>query len=259
MELAGEVLFLWGKQMHYYKFNIADYRKDTTHLTPIEHYIYRSLIDWYYLDEHPIPKETQSVIRRLSLGFDMVNLVNNVLADFFDLTEKGYVHNRIEVDILEFHAKAGKNKENGKLGGRPAKPSTAQNKTQPVNFDNPNESEPNLNHKPLTINHKPNNKGSRLSNDWKLPEEYFDYCKQNRPDLNPNFIADEFKDYWISVAGSKGVKADWFATWRNWVRKQRAQPFVNKPSYQDAREAAARTAFGSLLTTQNNLKVINNE
>lgn len=141
--------------MHYYKFNIADYRKDTTHLTPIEHYIYRSLIDWYYLDEHPIPKETQLVIRRLSLGSDMVNMINNVLADFFNLTEKGYVHNRIEVDILEFHAKAGKNKENGKLGGRPAKPSTAQNKTQSVNFDNPNESELNLNHKPLTINHKP--------------------------------------------------------------------------------------------------------
>ena len=141
--------------MHYYKFNIADYRKDTTHLTPIEHYIYRSLIDWYYLDENPIPKETQLVIRRLSLGSDMVNMINNVLADFFNLTEKGYVHNRIEVDILEFHAKAGKNKENGKLGGRPAKPSTAQNKTQSVNFDNPNESELNLNHKPLTINHKP--------------------------------------------------------------------------------------------------------
>jgi uncharacterized protein YdaU (DUF1376 family) len=154
VELAGEVLFLWGKQMHYYKFNIADYRKDTTHLTPIEHYIYRSLIDWYYLDEHPIPKETQSVIRRLSLGSDMVNLVQNVLADFFDLTEKGYVHNRIEIDILEFHAKAGKNKENGKLGGRPAKPITTQNKTQSVNFDNPNQSEPNLNHKPITINHK---------------------------------------------------------------------------------------------------------
>lgn len=146
--------FSWDKQMHYYKFNIADYRKDTTHLNPTEHYIYRSLIDWYYLDEHPIPKETQLVIRRLSLGFDMVNLVENVLNDFFELKEKGYVHNRIEVEILEFHAKAGKNKENGKLGGRPAKSSTAQDKTQLVNYKNPNESELNLNHKPITINHK---------------------------------------------------------------------------------------------------------
>ena len=65
--------------MHYYQFNIADYRKDTIHLTPIEHYIYRTLIDWYYLDEQPIPKETQSVIRRLGLVTENEQLVINVL------------------------------------------------------------------------------------------------------------------------------------------------------------------------------------
>ena len=69
--------------MHYYKFNISDYRKDTVHLTPIEHYIYRSLIDWYYLDELPIPKETQSVMRRLCLGIESVSLLQNVLNDLF--------------------------------------------------------------------------------------------------------------------------------------------------------------------------------
>ena len=31
--------------------------------------------------------------------------------------------------------------------------------------------------------------------------------------------ADKFRDYWLSVSGSKGVKLDWQATWRNWVRK----------------------------------------
>jgi hypothetical protein len=33
---------------------------------------------------------------------------------------------------------------------------------------------------------------------------------------------DQFKDYWISQAGQKGVKLDWFATWRNWVRSTTA-------------------------------------
>jgi uncharacterized protein YdaU (DUF1376 family) len=141
--------------MHYYKFNIADYRKDTTHLTPIEHYIYRSLIDWYYLDEHPIPKETHSVIRRLSLGSESVNLVINVLTDFFELTEKGYIHKRIDVDIQEYYGMIKANTINGMKGGRPAKQVTAQKKTQSVNLANPTESEINPNHKPLTINHKP--------------------------------------------------------------------------------------------------------
>lgn len=30
---------------------------------------------------------------------------------------------------------------------------------------------------------------------------------------------DRFRDYWASQPGQKGVKTDWLATWRNWVRK----------------------------------------
>lgn len=67
-----------------------------------------------------------------------------------------------------------------------------------------------------------NNRGSRLPTNWIAPQEYIDYCNTERPDLNANFIADGFKDYWISIAGSKGLKTDWFATWRNWVRRQSA-------------------------------------
>ena len=37
---------------------------------------------------------------------------------------------------------------------------------------------------------------------------------------------EKFKDYWISQPGQKGVKLDWFATWRNWVRNTNA-PKVN--------------------------------
>jgi len=31
--------------------------------------------------------------------------------------------------------------------------------------------------------------------------------------------AAKFRDYWIAQPGSKGVKTEWVATWRNWVRK----------------------------------------
>jgi len=30
------------------------------------------------------------------------------------------------------------------------------------------------------------------------------------------------------VAGAKGVKLDWLATWRNWVRKQNILPSQSK-------------------------------
>jgi uncharacterized protein YdaU (DUF1376 family) len=142
--------------MHYYKFNIADYRKDTGHLSTIEHGIYRQLIDWYYLDEQPIPEETQVVIRRLRLGIEEVNFLKNVLTDFFVLTKTGYKHKRIEVEIKDYQEQVEKNKNNGKLGGRPKK-------TQSVIDGFPDQSQNNPNQEPLTTNHKPVHKDTKVS------------------------------------------------------------------------------------------------
>jgi hypothetical protein len=64
--------------------------------------------------------------------------------------------------------------------------------------------------------------GSRLPNDWTLPNEYRDYCRQERPDLSPDTVAERFRDHWIAKAGRDGVKLDWLATWRNWVRSERS-------------------------------------
>ncbi len=64
-------------------------------------------------------------------------------------------------------------------------------------------------------------KGSRLSADWVLPEDWESWASQERPDLNPQKVGEQFKDFWIAKAGAQGVKLDWLATWRNWVRNQR--------------------------------------
>jgi hypothetical protein len=72
-------------------------------------------------------------------------------------------------------------------------------------------------------------KGSRLSQDWVIPEEYIKFCQTERPDLDVKLVTDNFKDFWISKAGSNATKLDWFATWRSWVRKERATSNVKKP------------------------------
>ena len=64
-------------------------------------------------------------------------------------------------------------------------------------------------------------KGSRLPSDWTLPAEWRAWSLEERPDLDPEKMADCFRDYWISVPGQKGVKLNWHATWRNWVRRQK--------------------------------------
>jgi hypothetical protein len=66
------------------------------------------------------------------------------------------------------------------------------------------------------------NRGSRLPLDFVLDEEWISFCKQERPDLNPQKVFAEFLDYWTAQPGQKGVKLAWTPTWRNWVRRQSA-------------------------------------
>ena len=67
-----------------------------------------------------------------------------------------------------------------------------------------------------------NKRGSRLAQDWFLSKSMGDWATQERPDLDVRQVAEQFKDYWVAQAGQKGVKLDWDATWRNWIRNTKA-------------------------------------
>jgi uncharacterized protein YdaU (DUF1376 family) len=108
--------------MHYYQFNIADYRKDTTHLSMLEHGAYRQLLDWHYLEQAPIPLETEVVFRRLSARTNEERLaIEIVLKEMFVRTDEGYIQHRVMQEIDQYSAKADRARDNGKLGGRPKK------------------------------------------------------------------------------------------------------------------------------------------
>ncbi|OCA58137.1 hypothetical protein AA93_06535 [Xylella fastidiosa subsp. pauca 11399] len=59
--------------------------------------------------------------------------------------------------------------------------------------------------------------GSRLPDDWAPSEGDVLYATQQGVD--GRYEAEKFRDYWRSVAGAKGRKQDWEATWRNWIRR----------------------------------------
>jgi hypothetical protein len=66
-------------------------------------------------------------------------------------------------------------------------------------------------------------RGARLSLDG-LPKEWEEFAKTEKPNIDPCKTFEVFKDHWAAQPGQKGVKLDWFATWRNWVRRERAEP-----------------------------------
>lgn len=130
--------------MHYYQFHPADYMLSTAHLDLEHDLAYRRLLDHYYSTEEPISLETQLVSRRLRLGYDVVI---EVLKEFFQETENGWIQDRCQREIAAYQAKAEVAKRNGSLGGRPKK-------TQRVSRGNPAGTGSKPNHK-LTKNHKP--------------------------------------------------------------------------------------------------------
>lgn len=93
--------------MYAYYHHIGDYRKDTAHLSLVEHGIYRQLLDTYYLDERPLTLDHAKLMRSHSVrSADEVQAFENVLQDFFVRTEEGYVHKRCESEIAQFKAKS---------------------------------------------------------------------------------------------------------------------------------------------------------
>lgn len=201
--------------MHYYQFNISDYRSATVHLSNDEDLAYRRLMDMYYDTENKIPLDTQWVARRLRLDTQTIEAVLN---DMFVRHEDGWFNARCQDVIAQYHAMAEKNRANGRLGGRKKNPTgnPLGSQSQPI-------VKATINQELETINQdKKTQRGTRLAKDLIFPSEWLVFCKQERPELQPVQTFEKFKDYWISQAGQKGVKLDWFATWRNWVRNTNA-------------------------------------
>jgi hypothetical protein len=68
----------------------------------------------------------------------------------------------------------------------------------------------------------PTKNGSRLPEDWVIPSEWMQWAESERPDIDVPAVVCGFRDYWVAKPGKDGRKLDWQATWRNWVRNQRA-------------------------------------
>lgn len=95
--------------MHFYSQNIGDYRRDTMGLSPLEHGIYRILMDTYYLTEKPLDLNIEDLMRSHSVrNADEMRAFDYVLTKYFIKTESGYRNKRCELEIEAYHAKSNK-------------------------------------------------------------------------------------------------------------------------------------------------------
>jgi len=198
--------------MHYYQFHIGDYMSHTRHLSLYEDLAYRRLLDFYFLHEQPI--KHRDVARQIGMREHEEDVLT-VLNEFFLSTPDGFVNPRADKEIRQYKefAEAGKRGAAKRWAKPPHEEANSPPNATPIATNN---------HKPITNNQlKENKRGSRLAQDWVLTKSLGEWAQTERPDLNIRQVAEQFKDYWIAQAGQKGVKLDWAATWRNWVRNSK--------------------------------------
>jgi uncharacterized protein YdaU (DUF1376 family) len=212
--------------MHYYQHHIGDFIKDTSFLTNEEIGIYLKLIWLYYDTEKPLPNNLFQLGMKTGSRDDQVNL-EGLLGMFFvlDMENQCWHHNRCDKEIAHYKQQLTTASKAGKASALKRAMSKSPTGVEQALDESSTEVQPTKNQEPITINHKPikeNKRGSRLPSEWFVPKEMAEWATKERPDIDVYYVAMQFKDYWISQPGQKGVKLDWDATWRNWIRNTKA-------------------------------------
>ena len=228
--------------MNYYSHNIGDYLIDTAHLSILEDGCYRRLMDRYYATEKTLPSNEISLFRLIRAHSEEErNAIVIVLNEFFILTEAGWTHKRCDKEINAYQDKSIKASEaankrwhnpNNAVANPPDNADAMPTQCDLDADAMPTQCERNANQEPRTNNQEPITKrsraeakktatASRLPPDWHPSDSNIAFCQAERPDLEPTAVAARFRDFWIAKAGREGLKLDWSATWRNWVRNER--------------------------------------
>ena len=197
---------------------------------------YRRLLDLYYLHEKPIPEENPWSYIGLN---DCSTDVQRVLNDYFVLTPKGWVNKRANEQIDEYRNKQKSASLAGKKSAEVRKANKEAPSEQTLN-DRSTDVQLNINHKPLTIKHKPI-KDNYVSPEGVLPEVWQDFVQQrkakkaaitetaikgiereaNKAGITLNAALQE-----ICARGWTGFKAEWYTKEKQdsepaWVKKNR--------------------------------------
>jgi uncharacterized protein YdaU (DUF1376 family) len=223
--------------VNYYPFHIGDYAAHTGHLDPLEDVAYRRAIDAYMLTEAPLPADPADVARRIRMR-EWVGVVESVLREFFTLTPEGWRHGRCDDEIAKVQSKSEKARTSAAKRWHSESDANVMRTHSEGNA--PKTQDPIPKSQKKDRESAPN--GAAQSRGSRLPDDFPDdtamaWCCGMRPDLDAEAVRAKFRDYWAGVPGARGRKADWPATWRNFVRSERP-PARGSPAAQRDAETA---------------------
>jgi uncharacterized protein YdaU (DUF1376 family) len=131
-------------RVNFYKHHLGDYDGHTAHLTWDEDMAYTRLLRAYYRREKGIPDAEKYRLARAATKSHKA-AVDRVLDEFFTLEGGDWRQKRCDEEIASYQEKAERNREIGKLGGRPKAtrtvPTDNPEQTQMVPRNNPSQNQ----------------------------------------------------------------------------------------------------------------------
>lgn len=206
------------------------YMADTRHLTAAQHGAYLLLLmTAWRMPDCKLPDDDKFLARCAAMDMRTWKANRDVVMAFWHLDdEQKFRQHRLLDERKYVDELKRKNSHAGKASALKRKnrdsttvPTKTQPKSNPLPY--PTLEKDNtivLSKKDDEIAKVPSGRGTRLSPDWMLPSEWGHWAL-GLGMTREAIIAeqDRFRDYWIAKTGSSATKADWQATWRNWIRK----------------------------------------
>lgn len=136
----------------------------------------------------------------------------------------------------EVARRSARNRENGLRGGRKSVGGSGTDSvTQSVSEAEPTglaETETETDTSPngeVARKRAPAKRGTRIPEPFMVTRDMREWAAEEVPGVDIDRSTRMFVDYWRGVAGSKGVKLDWLATWKNWLRRDHERVRPQRP------------------------------
>lgn len=198
---------------------VGDYLADTLDLTTEQHGAYLLLLMTMWRHGARLPNDPSKLARIARVSARRWHLVWSEIQHFFYVDGDDVRNKRLDREHQKAVSISEKRSASGAAGGR-AKALKDKDAHLANATDLPKHSQKPEPEEKEEANASSKKRASRLPDDWRLPREWGDWAmSEGLSEVCVRREADRFRDYWIGLSGKGASKADWQATWRNWVRK----------------------------------------
>ena len=215
------------------KFYPSDFLAGTSGLTPAERGVYITLLCLIYEKDGAIERNDARLSRRCGCPKASFVRILDALIDDGKITLEGgsLSNNRAEKALMDRQVRSQNSTHAANSRWSALSKKSQQNQTpkdagamRAQCGGNASQSPESREEKEEAYASSKKKRGTRIKDDWVLPKDWGEWAlAEGWPENAIRLEAQKFHDHWKAAPGQKGVKLDWQATWRNWMRNSKSR------------------------------------